>query len=324
MRLLDYSLLEVLLKKAGMDTLANVLPDLVDKGLSIKRYGDIPRWKSALNDLPEFEVIEKILDKHAVSVNTVSDNITRKEQLITALKGLHPWRKGPYSIADVVIDTEWRSDLKWDRLSHHIESLEGKRVLDVGCGNGYHCWRMAGNGAGLVVGVDPTPLFIMQYWALQKYLQNSKVWVVPARMEDLPSNMQSFDTVFSMGVLYHRRSPFDHLQELQNALVAGGELVLETLVIEGNEGEVLVPEGRYSKMGNVWFIPSPATLCSWLRKLKFKDVCVVDISTTQCNEQRSTEWMHFQSLKDFLDQSDLTKTVEGYPAPKRAIITAKA
>ncbi|PMC22346.1 tRNA 5-methoxyuridine(34)/uridine 5-oxyacetic acid(34) synthase CmoB, partial [Klebsiella aerogenes] len=44
-----------------------------------------------------------------------------------------------------------------------------------------------------------------------------------------------------MGVLYHRRSPLDHLWQLKDQLAPGGELVLETLVIEGDENTVLVP-----------------------------------------------------------------------------------
>jgi tRNA (mo5U34)-methyltransferase len=236
--------------------------------------------------------------------------------------GVYPWRKGPFDIAGIHIDTEWRSDLKWDRLKDKIQSLEGKRVLDVGCGSGYHCWRMVGAGAELVVGIDPTPLFIMQYWALQKYLQNPKAWVVPLRMESMPAALKAFDTVFSMGILYHRRSPFDHLQELRDALAVNGQLVLETLVIDGKDGEVLVPQERYSKMGNVWFIPSVPTLCSWLKKLKFKNIEVIDVSTTSVEEQRSTDWMTFHSLSDFLDPNDMTKTVEAYPAPRRAIVVA--
>ena len=125
-----------------------------------------------------------------------------------------------------------------------------------------------------------------------------------------------------MGVLYHRKSPFDHLLELKETLKPGGQLILETLVIEGKVGEVLVPEGRYSKMGNVWFIPAPATLETWLKKTGFINITCIDISQTSTAEQRSTEWMRFQSLQDFLDPLDQNKTIEGYPAPKRAIFLA--
>lgn len=323
MKILDYTPLIERLNNDGIDALANSLPEVLKAGLDAHRYGDIPRWQQALEDLPDIAISSTDIASSTVRAGLATDcDDAQSSQLHNALMGLHPWRKGPFEIAGISIDTEWRSDFKWDRLKGKIQPLAGRNVLDVGCGSGYHCWRMAAESAKLVVGIDPTPLFVMQYWALQKYLQNPSVWVVPMRMEVLPPKLQAFDTVFSMGILYHRRSPFDHLQELRDALVSGGQLVLETLVIEGDEGEVLVPEGRYSKMGNVWFIPSVPTLCSWLVKMKFRDIEVLDVSTTTINEQRATDWMTFQSLTDFLDPNDSSKTIEGYPAPRRAVVVA--
>ena len=237
---------------------------------------------------------------------------------------LHPWRKGPFHIHGVDIDTEWRSDWKWQRLRNDIEPLSGKRVLDIGCGSGYHVWRMLGEGAAEVIGVDPTPLFVVQFWALQHFIQNFNAWVLPLGIEHLPAKLRAFDSVFSMGVLYHRRSPLDHLLELREALAPGGQLVLETLVIDGKDGDVLVPEDRYARMGNVWFLPSCATLETWLKKMKFQNIELIDINTTSSDEQRSTEWMTYHSLTNFLDPKDNSKTIEGYPAPQRAIITATA
>jgi tRNA (mo5U34)-methyltransferase len=75
-------------------------------------------------------------------------------------------------------------------------------------------------------------------------------------------------------------------------------------------------------MGNVWFLPSTDTLLGWLRKLGFRDVQLVDVTVTSTAEQRSTDWMRFHSLADFLDPADSSKTIEGYPAPRRATITA--
>ena len=125
-----------------------------------------------------------------------------------------------------------------------------------------------------------------------------------------------------MGVLYHRRSPIDHIYELKGALRKGGELVLETLVVEGELGYSLMPEDRYAMMRNVWYLPSVETLTLWLRRCGFVDIRCVDLNQTSCEEQRVTEWMEFQSLEDFLDPSDANKTIEGYPAPLRATMVA--
>jgi tRNA (mo5U34)-methyltransferase len=164
----------------------------------------------------------------------------------------------------------------------------------------------------------------VQFRVLQKYLAYQNVQVLPLGIEDLPAKLHCFDTTFSMGVLYHRKSPIDHLLELRDTLRPGGELVLETLVVDGPDGYSLVPSGRYARMGNVWFLPSVLTLTNWLEKVRFKNVKVVDLSVTSIEEQRTTEWMTYHSLANFLDPEDCTKTVEGYPAPKRAVIVAEA
>lgn len=308
----------------NLQPLIALLPQQIQRGLDEKRYGDLPRWKRILEQLPPWPVGSVHLDQACVRVSSTSPLTTDQHQQLTSLlKGLHPWRKGPFELFDVLIDTEWRSDWKWARLEPYIDPLEGRNVLDVGCGSGYHCWRMRGQRANLVMGIDPTPLFIVQFFALQHYIQDPQVAVLPMGIEHLPNNMQFFDSIFSMGVLYHRRSPFDHLIKLRDSLRSGGQLILETLVIDGEQGQVLVPEGRYSRMGNVWFLPSCQTLSVWLKKSGFIDVTLVDVTATSTDEQRSTEWMTFYSLKDFLDPDDNSKTIEGYPAPKRAIFTAK-
>ena len=301
---------------------ATVLPEQIKSGLSSDRYGKLDQWLTAIDNLPDLPVSEidllnevKISGKQALSVDEIK-NI--KQQL----KQLHPWRKGPFNFFGIHIDTEWHSDWKWDRLKDHIQPLQDRTVLDVGCGNGYHCWRMAGAGAELVIGIDPTAVFVMQYQLMQKYIQSDNVFVLPMGIDDVPQNLQAFDTVFSMGVLYHRRSPVDHLVQLRDCLKAGGELVLETLIIDGDQDEILFPKDRYAQMSNVWFIPTLSLLTKWLERLKFKNIRVVDVNQTSIEEQRATEWMTFHSLKDFLDPDNLGLTIEGYPAPKRAILLA--
>jgi tRNA (mo5U34)-methyltransferase len=304
---------------------APLLAEQVSQGLSPARHGDLPRWQAALGALPDIEVATVHLARGRVGAEASAPLApATRETLHAALQGLHPWRKGPYELFGVHIDTEWRSDWKWERLAPAIAPLAGRRVLDVGCGNGYHCWRMRGAGAAEVVGVDPSPLFVLQFRALNRYLRDEAVNVLPLPLEAVPRPLRAFDTVFSMGVLYHRRSPLDHLLALRDCLRPGGELVLETLVIEGGPGMTLVPRGRYARMGNVWFLPSCATLLEWLAKVKFRDARVVDVAVTSTAEQRSTAWMRFHSLADFLDPEDAGRTIEGYPAPRRAVLVATA
>ena len=299
-----------------------VLPKQLAQSMSEKRYGDLKRWRESMHALPELTARVIKLDSAYVGAEGDITDITRAD-LEQALRGLHPWRKGPFSLFGVAIETEWRSDFKWERLADAISPLQGRRVLDVGCGSGYHCWRMRGAGASEVIGIDPTPLFVLQFKAIQKYLGDSAVHVLPLTLEQLPPKLHAFDTVFSMGVLYHRRSPIDHLTDLRDTLVSGGELVLETLVVEGDEQTVFVPPGRYARMGNVWFLPSPEALKLWLSKVGFTDIQLIDVSQTSIAEQRSTDWMIFHSLTNFLDPEDRNKTIEGHPAPRRAILTAQ-
>jgi len=305
----------------GIARWQQALPQQIDEGLDESRYGDLPRWRAVLQQLPPWPVTAVDLNSAAVTISGQQPE-TQLANFRELLKGLHPWRKGPFQFFEAKIDTEWRSDWKWDRLREQISPLSGRTVLDIGCGSGYHCWRMRGAGAELVVGIDPTPLFVCQFFAAQYYINDPRVTVLPLGIEQLPDKLHFFDTVFSMGVLYHRRSPFDHLIELRETLRPGGELVLETLVVDGDNTTVLVPEGRYAKMGNVWFLPSCKMLSSWLKKAGFADIKLVDLTTTTTAEQRSTEWMTFHSLQQFLDPADHSKTIEGYSAPQRAVFTA--
>ena len=237
----------------------NTLRNQLHEVLINTPHGDMTRWMNALKQLPSLSADFIDLDSGAVKVacdEAVTDEV--KAQLHESLKGLSPWRKGPFDLFGEYIDTEWRSDWKWNRLLPHIAPLSGRQVLDVGCGSGYHMWRMLGAGASRVLGVDPSRLFLMQFEAVKKYIGKGKpVHLLPLKMEEVPPKLRAFDTVFSMGVLYHRKSPIEHLQELHGALRAGGELILETLVIDGQLGEVLMPEDRYAMMRNVWFPAQP-------------------------------------------------------------------
>lgn len=318
-----YSSLYEALEALGCGCWVELLKVQLAGALDVSAHGDLARWRQAVEALPE--VVPGSVDiRDTVRIGDCHDiSVGERQRLVEALKQLHPWHKGPYQVFGVDIDTEWRSDWKWDRLKPHIAPLHNRLVLDIGCGNGYHCWRMLGAGARGVIGIDPTILSVMQFQAIrQLYATDAAIHILPLGVEQIPADLCLFDTVFSMGVLYHRRSPIDHLMELRGCLRPGGELVLETLVVEGDASTVLVPEQRYAQMRNVWFLPSCEALMLWMRRCGYKNVRLCDVTKTSIQEQRSTEWMRFNSLTDFLDPENEALTCESLPAPLRAIIIA--
>lgn len=317
--LFDHEPLFQFLHASGHGDWADTLRRQVAQALAKDAHGRLAEWKAAWEQLPAFPN-GSWQDKDGLEF-TAEDGPpaeTFREQLMA----FHPWRKGPIQLPSAFIDTEWRSDWKWDRLADSVE-FRNRTVLDVGCGNGYFGWRMLAKGARQVVGLDPFLLFVMQHEVLKRFSPSAPIYVLPLTDECLPPKLHAFDVALSMGVLYHRQSPFEHLQALREAVCPGGTVVLETLVVDGDEQTVFVPPGRYAQMRNVWCLPSVKALTAWLKRLRFEEIRVVDVSTTTTDEQRSTDWMTFQSLPDFLDPNDSTRTIEGHPAPVRAMIVCQ-
>jgi tRNA (mo5U34)-methyltransferase len=304
MKLIDLAALWDCLGDLGLGAWPPDLEPLIRDRLRDEAHGDFRRWREALQQIESGD----------------GDAATLRQRLLE----LAPWRKGPFQVGGIDIDSEWRSDLKWQRCAAAIEPLEGRAVLDVGSGNGYYALQMRDAGARAVIGVDPTLLYVMQFLAIRHFDSAGRAFVLPLRLEELPPAPRAFDTTFSMGVLYHQRSPLEHLRQLRETLRPGGQLVLETLYIPGKESYARTPEDRYARMRNVWLLPTIAELTTWLRRSGFSNVDIVDRSVTTTAEQRSTEWMPFESLAEALDPADPGRTVEGWPAPHRVVAVAYA
>jgi tRNA (mo5U34)-methyltransferase len=298
------------------------LPELVTRHQSVidRRlgHGDLKRWSDALASIPKTDSSSATLGR-AVGLEHIPDGTL--QQLENALRGLMPWRKGPFKFGPIELDTEWRSDLKWDRLHSKID-LTAHRVLDVGSGSGYHLWRMLEAGAAEVLGIDPSVLFHCQFAAIKSLLGHPKAVSLPLTLEAFDAGILDFDTVFSMGVLYHRKDPINHLEQLKRWIKPGGQLILETLVVDGDETTCLVPPDRYARMNNVWFLPSVAALSRWLERVGFESIECLDVSVTTTEEQRKTDWMQFESFEHAIDPNDNALTIEGLQRPTRAALRA--
>jgi tRNA (mo5U34)-methyltransferase len=284
--------------------------------------GNIPKWSQAIDTIDALPKGKISLKKPYISINK---DCIDSELLMDALYKLVPWRKGPFMINGLAIESEWDGDMKWQRISKHIKPLKNKRVLDVGAGNGYFTLRMAMEGAKRALGIDPFLLFNYQFRAIKSMIESPlNALLLPMKLEEIPKK-PIFDTVFSMGVLYHQRDHMAHLSQLKEMMAPDAEFVIETLVVEGPEDYILVPKDRYAQMRNVYSIPSIKTLKSWLNDANFNNVKVVDVSKTTTAEQRKTPWIgeNGASLEDFLNPLDDSLTIEGYPAPTRAIVVCE-
>jgi len=284
--------------------------------------GNIPKWSQAIDTIDVLPKGKVALKQPYISIH--QDGID-SELLMEALRKLIPWRKGPFMFNELSLESEWNGDMKWQRISKHIKPLKNKHVLDVGAGNGYFTLRMAMEGSKRALGIEPFLLFNYQFRAIKSMIESPlNALLLPMKLEDMPKK-PIFDTVFSMGVLYHQRDHMAHLSQLQEMMAPDAELVIETLVVENPEDYILVPKGRYAQMRNVYSIPSIKTLKSWLNDANFNNVRVVDVNKTTTEEQRKTAWIgeNGASLEDFLDPLDDSLTIEGYPAPTRAIVICK-
>jgi len=316
----NHQALLAFLKQSRFKSAYTDIQDYLQNYWQNHKHGDYPRWQAALDE------VGSILDDqqegwqihdHFLSIANKGFAQKNHQNLEQALRQLMPWRKGPLSIGPQQIDTEWHSDWKWQRLSLHLD-WQDKQILDVGAGNGYYGYQMLAAGAQAVIGVDPTLLFVMQSQLMQQCAGYPKNWVLPMTLEQVPESLNGFDIVLSLGVLYHRKDPIEHLLRLQQCLKPEGRAVIETFVLPPNMGEAIQVD-RYARMRNVYQIPSVGLLRQWLEQAGWQAIKMVDLCRTSINEQRTTDWMQFESLAESLDVNDQKTTIEGWPAPVRVI-----
>jgi len=282
-------------------------------------WKNIVPYQEAINNLPKFEDVEvRFGDSVEVQIANLSD--AQSQQVEETARLMKPWRKGPFQINDLFIDSEWQSQIKYNLLEPHF-NLQDKIVGDIGCNNGYYLFRMITQKPKKLIGFDPSAIYYSQFQFINHFIKSDIEYELLG-VEHVEFYEHKFDTLFCLGVLYHRSDPVAMLKSLYKGLNSGGELILDTFMIDGEEEICLTPKDRYSKIPNIYFVPTVPALINWCLRAGFKNVEVLETMVTEPNEQRKTEWIDTQSLEDFLDPEDSTKTIEGYPAPKRVYIKA--
>jgi len=282
-------------------------------------WKNIIPYKEAIDSLCDYDVDEIILDD-IVEIKFKELSKEDANHIEKVARTIQPWRKGPFKVGDLLIDSEWQSQIKYNLLKPHFD-IKGKLVGDIGCNNGYYLFRMLKENPKALIGFDPSAICYSQFAFINHFVK-SNIRYELLGVEHIEFYEHRFDTLFCLGVLYHRSDPISTLKSLFRGLNKNGELILDTFIIDGEEEVCLIPKDRYSKMRNIYFIPTVNALKNWCYRAGFESVELLEIMTTTSDEQRKTEWIGSQSLTEFLDPNDRNKTIEGYPAPKRAYIKA--
>ena len=282
-------------------------------------WKNIKPYQEAIAALPEYTNVKVSLgDRVEVQIEGLSPEAL--DQIKQTAELMKPWRKGPFQFNTLFIDSEWQSQIKYNLLEPHF-NLKDKIVGDIGCNNGYYLFRMLSQQPKKLIGFDPSAIYYSQFLFVDHFIKSGIVYELLG-VEHVEFYEHKFDTLFCLGVLYHRSDPVAMLKSLFKGLNKGGELILDTFMIDGEEEICLTPRDRYSKIPNIYFVPTVNALKNWCYRAGFESVEVLEIMKTELNEQRKTEWIDTQSLEDFLDPADPTKTVEGYPSPKRVYLKA--
>ena len=207
-----------------------------------QKNGNIPKWERSLESIKQYGTGQiRFTDPYILI-----DNSTTQDSIDSFLE-LRPWRKGPYQVGNISIDSEWDGSLKWKRLESIFHLIRDKDVLDIGSGNGYFSFLLSLFGAKHVLAIEPFLLFNYQFHAINSLIEEPlNITMAPIRLGQL-SNKKKFDLIFSMGVLYHQKNHLSHLSKIKNLLKPDGYFLLETLIVDG-KNELILPKDRYAKM----------------------------------------------------------------------------
>jgi len=299
------------------------LETLQNKKSECRTWKNVEPWYLQLQESCKIEKDNLSIDYGDWFSVGIKEDLTQEEYevVVETAKKLIPWRKGPFKVFGLEIDSEWQSNIKYNLIRPHF-NLKDKVVADIGCNNGYYMFRMLEDKPKRLIGFDPSPLTLHQFEFINHFVKSDIVYEMLG-VEHLEYYNHKFDFIFMLGVLYHRPDPVGTLKSLARGLNSKGEILIDTFMIDGDDEICLTPNKRYSKIPNIYFIPTVSALKNWLERAGFEDIEVLAITVTTSEEQRKTEWSFDQSLEDFLDENDKTKTVEGYPAPKRVYVKAR-
>lgn len=110
---------------------------------------------------------------------------------------------------------------EWKTLESMLPDFKDKRVLDLGCGFGWHCEYAIKNGAKTVTGVDISENMLN----VAKEKTSSNIQYIHMPIEDIEFHVNSFDVVISSLAFHYIKSFDDIVKKVSDCLVQGGDFV---------------------------------------------------------------------------------------------------
>ena len=137
--------------------------------------------------------------------------------------------------------------------------LTGKRVLDIGCAEGFFSFEAEKRGAREVIGIDSFPDSVRRF-NITKAARQSNATAFPMNVYDLePKRLGTFDVVLFYGVFYHLKHPQYALERIRS--ICTGDLLFQTHMyeepaIKGIPWAKYYPHGMMSGSKNELFDPT--------------------------------------------------------------------
>lgn len=284
----------------------------------------IKRYREAVEAVEDIQTQWFDFSGSVVKIGRLGELSTDQQRRFEAtLKTFCPWKKGPFELFGILIDAEWRSHLKWERITPHIQPLTQRKVADIGCHNGYYMFRMADQQPDCVIGFEPYAKHFWNFQLMQNLVRQPHLHFELLGVEHIDYYPQFFDTIFCLGILYHHTDPIGLLRKMRQALAPKGEIIIDCQGIPGEKAIALTPRQRYANAKGIWFLPTQSCLETWMIRAGFTKVRCIFASPLSVEEQRRTTWANIDSLQEFLNPENPQETVEGYPAPWRYYVIAQ-
>jgi len=132
-------------------------------------WKNIKPYQEAILALPDYANVDvKLSDTVEVHIADLSSEGTSQIKETALL--MKPWRKGPFGLNDLFIDSEWQSQIKYNLLKPHFD-LKDKIVGDIGCNNGYYLFRMLSQQPKKLIGFDPSAIYYSQFQFINHFVK---------------------------------------------------------------------------------------------------------------------------------------------------------